>query len=179
MEKYKFPVALVALMWAIYLVDIVLPVSLNSWGILPRTTTGLIGIPLAPLLHGGFWHLVGNSIPFLILSTILMLDGKKNYINLSVFIMLVGGVMVWLMGRSANHIGSSILIFGFWGYLVSRGLFDRSVKSLALSTLVVILYGGMIFGFMPKNGVSFEGHLFGALAGALFAYVNRKSSIKS
>jgi membrane associated rhomboid family serine protease len=161
-----------AAMWGLEIIDAIVGQPLNDWGVVPRTATGLLGIPLSPLLHGGFPHLVSNTIPFAVLAFFTLLRGPKNFAMATGFIVLVGGLLVWLMGRSASHIGASGLIFGYFGYLLAAGFFERSLKSILLAVLVGLLYGGMIFGVLPSQpGVSWEGHLFGALAGGGFAWL--------
>lgn len=162
-----------AVMWGLEIIDAIAGQAMNSWGIIPRDVGGLIGIPLAPLLHGDFGHLAANSIPFAVLAFFTLLRGVKTFTLVTVFSVVVGGLLVWLMGRSASHIGASGLIFGYFGYLVAAGIFERSLKSILLAVLVVLLYGGMIFGVLPgKTGVSWEGHLFGAIAGAGYAWLS-------
>lgn len=161
-----------AIMWGLEIIDAILGQPLNQLGVYPRTLSGLLGIPLAPVLHGGFEHLASNTIPFAVLAFFTLLRGPKNFAMATGFIVVVGGVLVWLMGRSASHIGASGLIFGYFGYLLAAGFFERSLKSILLAVLVGLLYGGMIFGVLPSQpGVSWEGHLFGAVAGAGFAYL--------
>ena len=161
-----------AAMWGLEIIDAIVGQPLNDWGVVPRTASGLIGIPLAPLLHGDFGHLASNTIPFAVLAFFTMLRGTRNFAMATGFIIVVGGLMVWLMGRSASHIGASGLIFGYFGYLLAAGFFERSLKSILLAVLVGLLYGGMIFGVLPSRpGVSWEGHLFGALAGGGFAFL--------
>lgn len=161
-----------AAMWGLEIIDAIVGQPLNDWGVVPRTVSGLIGIPLAPLLHGDFGHLASNTIPFAVLAFFTLLRGPRNFAMATGFIIVVGGLLVWLMGRSASHIGASGLIFGYFGYLLAAGFFERSLKSILLAVLVGLLYGGMIFGVLPSRpGVSWEGHLFGAIAGGAFAYL--------
>jgi membrane associated rhomboid family serine protease len=162
-----------AAMWGLEIIDAIAGQALNSWGILPREASGLIGIPLAPLLHGDFGHLAANTVPFAVLAFFTLLRGVKTFALVTAFSVVVGGLLVWLMGASAYHIGASGLIFGYFGYLLAAGFFERSFKSILLAVLVGLLYGGMIFGVMPgRPGVSWEGHLFGAVAGAAFAWLS-------
>lgn len=162
-----------AAMWGLEIIDAIAGQALNSWGILPRHVSGLIGIPLAPLLHGDFGHLAANTVPFAVLAFFTLLRGVKTFALVTAFSVVVGGLLVWLMGSSAYHIGASGLIFGYFGYLIAAGIFERSLKSILLAVLVGLLYGGMIFGVMPgRVGVSWEGHLFGFLAGAGYAWLS-------
>ncbi|MDQ7076151.1 MAG: rhomboid family intramembrane serine protease [Gammaproteobacteria bacterium] len=160
----------IALLWLIEIINTLLGHRLNTWGILPRQLAGLPGILLWPLLHGGFFHLISNTVPLLILGYLVSLRGTKNFVHLTLFITLTSGLGVWLFARTAWHVGASGLIFGFFGYLLARGWFERSLKSAAIALLVAVVYGSLIFGVLPRGGqVSWEGHLFGLLAGVLAA----------
>ena len=144
--------------------------QLNAWGIFPRSVHGLAGIPLAPFLHGSFGHVISNSIPFLVLGGLIAFRGRQVLLRVSFIVIGVGGSAVWLLGRSAVHIGASGLVFGYFGYLVARGWYERKLGSILLAIVVIILYGGLILGVLPARGlVSWEAHLFGLIAGVLAA----------
>jgi membrane associated rhomboid family serine protease len=163
---------LLGVMWISELADFLLPWQADQWGIRPRTTAGLIGIPLSPFLHGGFGHLMANSVPFLVLGGIAMLGGRALFWGLSVFVTLAGGFGVWLLAPGNSvHIGASGLIFGYLGFLMSRGIFERSIGWVIVGALLLLAYGGMIFGVLPgQAGVSWQGHLFGFIAGIMGAW---------
>jgi len=161
-----------AVMWGLEIIDAIAGQAMNGWGIRPREITGLLGVPLAPVLHADFGHLAANTIPFAVLAFFTLLRGVKTFAMVTIFTTVVGGILVWLMGSSGSHIGASGLIFGYFGYLIAVAVFERSLKSILLGVLVGLLYGGMLFGVLPgKPGVSWEGHLFGALAGGGFAFL--------
>lgn len=162
---------LVAIMWVAEVVDQwVLGRQLDLLGIIPRTTIGLRGIVLAPFLHGGFAHLIGNTIPFLMLGWLIMLRETSDFVRVTLVVGLASGLGTWLLGSSGSHIGASGVIFGYLGYLLLRGFFERRLGSISLSLLVGTLYGSMIWGILPlQRGVSWEGHLFGFLGGVLAA----------
>lgn len=162
---------LVAIMWVAEVVDQwVLGRQLDLLGIIPRTTIGLRGIVLAPFLHGGFAHLIGNTIPFLMLGWLIMLRETSDFVRVTLVVGLASGLGTWLLGSSGSHIGASGVIFGYLGYLLLRGFFERRLGSISLSLLVGTLYGSMIWGILPlQQGVSWEGHLFGFLGGVLAA----------
>ncbi len=164
---------LVLVAWAIELVDIfVFRQRLNLFGIYPRTLIGLRGIVFAPFLHGGIYHLVANTVPFVTLGWLIMLRRTSDFLIVSLISALVGGLGTWLFGRPSIHIGASGVIFGFLGYLLTRGWFERKPLSIALSLFVAIVYGSMIGGVLPVNGwVSWEGHLFGFLGGVAAAWL--------
>jgi membrane associated rhomboid family serine protease len=153
-------------------VDFLLPtVRLDEFGIRPRTLRGLTGIGLSPFLHVGFGHLVSNSLPFLLLGGLLMTGGRRLFILVSVWVILAGGGGVWLLGAGGTvHLGASLLIFGYLGFLLSRGVFERSVGGVLLSLGLLFGYGGMLYGVLPgQPGISWLGHLCGFLAGVAAA----------
>jgi membrane associated rhomboid family serine protease len=161
---------LVALAWGIEVVDRVLLGQLDVYGIIPRTAIGLRGILFAPLLHGSFAHLMGNTVPFLILGWLVMLRRTRDFLIVTAIVMLLGGLSTWLFGSPGFHIGASGVIFGYFGFLVSRSYFERSFTAIALSVFVAILYGGLIWGVLPgRPGISWEGHLFGFIGGIVAA----------
>lgn len=137
----------------------------REWGSLP----GVVGMPF---VHGSWWHLISNTMPLLILGGMVMFRGIRYFGAVTFMIMLLGGILLWCFGRNAAHIGASGLAFGYLGFLVTRGFYERSWQSIGVAALVVFLYGGMIFGVVPRNdGVSWEAHLFGLLAGMVVARV--------
>lgn len=160
--------ALVVLAWVLEIGDYLVPGRwLDSNGIQPRTMSGLWGILFAPFLHGGFAHLMANTVPFLVLGALVLLRGIGTFIGVSLMVMVLGGLMVWLLAPSNSiHIGASGLIFGYIGYLLARGYFERNFSSLGIAALVALLYGGAIWGVLPgQPGISWQGHLFGFLSG--------------
>jgi membrane associated rhomboid family serine protease len=162
----------VVLAWGIEIVDLVLGGNLNRLGILPRTGSGLWGILFAPLLHVNFAHLISNTVPFLGLGWLVMLRRTSDFFLVTAIALLLGGFGTWLLGAPAYHIGASGLIFGYLGFLLLRGYFERSMFSIVLSVAVCILYGGILWGVLPNQpGISWEGHLFGFLGGIVAAKV--------
>jgi membrane associated rhomboid family serine protease len=161
----------VAIMWGLEIVDILLGGALDTFGIHPREISGLSGILFAPFLHGNFAHLIANTIPFLTLGWFVMLQETSDFFVVTALSMIVGGLGVWLFGApNSVHIGASILIFGYLGFLLFRGFFQRNVPSILLSLIVGFLYGGAIWGVLPTQpGVSWEGHLFGFIGGVIAA----------
>ncbi|MEB3225199.1 MAG: rhomboid family intramembrane serine protease [Synechococcus sp.] len=149
--------------------------GLDVFGIVPRQLLGLRGILFAPFLHGGFEHLMANSVPFALLGWLVMLNRTREFFTVTLITMLVGGAGVWLIGApNSVHIGASILIFGYLGFLLFRGYFRRDIPSIAISLLVMFFYGGVLWSVLPTApGVSWEGHLFGLIGGAITAkYLN-------
>jgi len=168
----------VVLAYILEAIDFILPGQpLDALGVRPRTLLGLIGIPLMPFLHGGFGHLISNTIPFLILGWIVMKAEKENFIVATTVIILLGGIGTWLIGSPGLHIGASGLIYGYFGYVMTRAIMERKLMWILIGLAVGIFFGGMIFGVFPKFGndlISWEGHLCGMLAGAWFGWNRTK-----
>ena len=163
----------VAIAWALEILDFFLAGNLDRFGIVPRNLSGLFGVPVSPFLHLGFGHLLSNTLPFLILGGIVLMGGRKIFLTSTLFILGVGGGALWTIGPGAtNHIGASLLVFGYLGFLLARGIVERSSFWIIVSVVVLVFYGGMIGGLLPgKEGVSWQGHLFGFISGILAARV--------
>ena len=163
--------AMVALMWIVEGIDQIAGGRLDAQGIEPRDIDGLDGILYAPFLHGGFDHLIGNTIPFLLLGFAIALGGVLRVVAVTVIVALVGGLGTWLVAPADTvHIGASGIVFGFAAYLVARGAFSRSVPQILLGVVVVAIWGATLLrGLVPETGVSWQGHLFGAVGGVIAA----------
>ena len=146
-------------------------VDLDNNGIMPRTVDGLDGVLWAPLLHGGWPHLLANTVPLLVLGFLAMAGGFGQFVAVTATIWIVGGLGTWLTGAPGTvHIGASGLIFGWLTFLLVRGFFARSFGQIALAVALFMLYGGALLGVLPgQPGISWQGHLFGALGGLLAA----------
>ncbi|MDJ0596427.1 MAG: rhomboid family intramembrane serine protease [Pleurocapsa sp. MO_226.B13] len=172
MKEFKVLITSIVIFWGIEIFDYaVFQGSLDRYGIQPRETAGLLGILFAPFLHGGFAHLMANTIPFISLGWLTMLQRERDFYIVSLISALVGGIGVWLFGApNSVHIGASILIYGYLGFLLLRGYFQKNFPSIALSIFVAIVYGGLIWGVFPSQmGISWQGHLFGFIGGAIAA----------
>jgi membrane associated rhomboid family serine protease len=172
LKEFKILIVAIAIFWAVEITDLLLfNGGLDSYGIQPHSIIGLRGIVFAPLLHGGFPHLIANTIPFLTLGWLTMIQETKDFYVASIMSALIGGAGVWLFGSPQSvHIGASILIYGYLGFLLLRGYFQKNFPSIALSIFVAIVYGGFIWGVFPSQmGVSWQGHLFGFIGGAIAA----------
>ena len=169
----------VLILWLIEIINLVTGYRLNNFGIYPRKLYGLYGIIFAPFLHGGLTHLLLNTIPLTIMGGIIIVRSIKEFLSISLFIILFSGIIIWFVGRPAYHVGASGLIFGYFGYLIARGWFERTVSSILIAAVILILYGGMIFYIMPSHSqVSWEAHLFGFITGIIGARIfNRKNKI--
>ena len=158
--------------WVLELADVfLLGQSLNAYGVIPRRPVGLVGIVLMPLLHGGLAHVAANTMSFLVLGWLVMLRSVTEFTFVTVTTMLLTGVGLWLFGASQTvYIGASGLIFGYFGYLLWRGSYERSGYAVLVAVFVAIFYGGLIWGVFPQQpGVSWEAHLLGLVSGALAA----------
>lgn len=159
-----------AVMIGIHLVDILLGGWLKSFGIQPRNVGSAYTVVTAPWLHSNFAHLGSNLSAFIVLAALCLINGVRYFAKASLLIILIGGALVWLFGRSANHIGASGWIFGLWSLAIATAWYDRSYRNLVIALGVLFFYGGLIWGVFPtQSSISFEGHLFGAIAGVLAA----------
>ncbi|MEY3305753.1 MAG: rhomboid family intramembrane serine protease [Pseudanabaena sp.] len=170
--QVKILAASVATFWIVFILnEVIFGGRLNALGILPHRFIGLRGILFAPFLHGNLYHIAANTVPFVILGWMVMLRNTKDFYFVSFMSALVGGLGTWLIGRpNSVHIGASGVIFGYFGYLLFRGYFERSFVAIAISIAIAIGYGGMIWGVLPtRSYISWEGHLFGFIGGILAA----------
>ena len=161
----------VALLWVLEILDTVSGHRLDAYGVRPRTDEGLVGVVVAPTLHFGFDHLISNTLPVLVLGVLVLATGVARGLAATAVIWVVAGMGVWLVGDSfSNHAGASALVFGWIVYLGVRGFLNRSWGQVAVGVLVLLVYGSVLWGVLPgQPGVSWEGHLFGAIGGALAA----------
>ncbi len=163
--------AMAALMWVVEVADQIAGGRLDRNGIEPRAIDGLDGVVWAPFLHGGFDHLIGNTIPFLVLGAAIALGGLARVAIVTAVVALVGGLGTWLVAPANTvHIGASGIVFGYASYLVARGVFSRSLGQIALGVLVLVVWGTTLLqGLVPETGISWQGHLFGAIGGIVAA----------
>jgi membrane associated rhomboid family serine protease len=165
-------VVCVCLAWSVELVDrVAYGGALERYGIQPRHLAGLWGILAAPLLHVSWVHLAANTVPFVVLGWLVMLRRLRDFAVVSAVAILVGGLGVWVLGAANSvHVGASGLIFGYLGYLLARGYFERSFWAILLGVAALVLYGGVLWGVLPgQPGISWEGHLFGFVGGVAAA----------
>lgn len=161
----------VALLWGLEIIDLAVGHRLDDYGVQPRTEQGLLGVVFAPMLHFGFGHLISNTLAVAILGFLTLVSGIARGLAATVVIWLVAGLGVWLVGTGASvHAGASSLVFGWIVYLAVRGFINRHWGQTVIGVLVLLLYGSVLWGVMPGQvGVSWEGHLFGAIGGAVAA----------
>ena len=163
----------IALIWVVFGLDIFLP--LEKLGLVPRTLQGLMGIVAMPFLHGDFKHLLGNTVPLAV--TMMLLAGSRaNSGAIVTLITLLCGIGLWLFGREALHIGASGVVFGLITFHIFAGFFEKRLQSIIISIVIGLLYAStLVQGVIPfQHGVSWEGHLIGAVAGAIVAMLTAK-----
>ena len=170
----------VATLWGVSLVNwFVLGSSLNAYAIAPRSISGLFGIFVAPFLHGGFGHLLANSLAFAMLAPMLFLRKRMDFWAVSLFGVLGSGAVTWVLGGPGTvHLGYSGVIFAYLGFLMTRGIWERRASTIVLSALVTWFFGSMVWGVFPilaGAGISWQGHLGGFLGGILAARVLGKA----
>ena len=165
-------VVFVGLLYVIELVDVFLGNRLDRAGVEPRDLDGIDGILFAPVLHAGWGHLAANTVPLLVFGFLILLAGVGRWLAVTAIVWLVGGVGVWLTGGEQTvHLGASVLAFGWLVYLLVRGVFTLSASHIALGVILLFLYGGILWGVLPgQPGVSWQGHLFGAVGGLWAAW---------
>ncbi len=152
---------------------------LLQFGILPREPTSLPFIFTTVFIHGSWAHLFNNLFGLVIFGSLCLLRGRRYFINASLFIIVVGGLLVWAFGRPAIHIGASGWIFGLWSLSIALAWYQKSFINFAIAVLVLFFYGGMIYGVLPADkAISFEAHLAGAFAGILCAANSRTRKIR-
>jgi len=158
---------LVAVMWVLQVINAIDGQALDGDGIYPRSLAGLPGIISAPFLHAGFGHLVGNSVPLVILGLVIAAAGARRVVEVTLVVFAIAGLGTWLTGPShTSTIGASGLVFGYAGFLIARGFFTRSFAALAIGVVVALLFGvSLASDLVPQSGVSWQDHLFGAIGG--------------
>jgi len=165
--------SMVAVMWVVEVIDQISGGDLETHGIRPHQGDGLPGIAFAPFLHAGWGHLIGNTVPFVILGATIALSGLARVATTTLVVALVGGLGVWLFAPAGtDHIGASGIVFGYATYLMARGLYSRNLLHLVAGVLVLAVYGGtLLFGVVPRDGISWQGHLFGGIGGVVAAWL--------
>lgn len=172
--------AVAALVVSIWLVEVVSILAgddpLDQYGITPRRLGELSDIFTAPFLHDNFAHVTANMVPLALLGGLTALRGLARFALVSFIVIVVGGFGVWLISPPGTvTLGASILVFGYFGYLLAHGLIDRKPRDIVIAVVVAVLYGTMILGVLPlQPGLSWQGHLFGLLGGVLAAWLLRR-----
>jgi membrane associated rhomboid family serine protease len=163
--------AMVLLMWVLEVVDAALDNRLDRYGIEPRDVDGLDGVVAAPFLHVGFGHLLANTLPFAAMGAVIALEGAWRLLGVTAIVAVVSGLGTWLIAPADTiHLGASGVVFGYATYLIARGWFNRRPAEIAIGVGVAFLWGGaLLAGLEPQQGISWQGHLFGAIGGVAAA----------
>lgn len=168
------PGSFLFLAWMVYLLEISLDFSLSSYGLRPRDISQWYGVFTMPFLHGGFEHIIANTASFLVLGSLMFYFYNNDAIPIFIGSYLLSGILTWIIGRDSIHIGASAMIYSFAGYLFTAGVISKNVRHMAISLIVVFLYGSMIWGIFPQNNnISWEGHLSGFAGGIGLAFMFR------
>lgn len=171
-QSVRILLGMLAVLWLVELANDLEGRSWSAWGILPRTFVGLRGIPCAPFLHAGAEHLALNSLPLIVLGYLELLRGRRAFLRVTLFLVLMSGALVWLFGRSAYHLGASGLVLGYFGHLVAAALHERSVSAVLVACITLLTYGGLLLSVLPgEASVSWESHLAGLVAGVAAAWL--------
>jgi membrane associated rhomboid family serine protease len=181
LRGFALVAGMAAVMWVVEIADQVADGRLDSHGIEPREVDGLDGVVFAPFLHAGWDHLIGNTIPFLLLGFAIALGGLARVATVTVIVALVGGLGTWLVAPANTvHIGASGIVFGYAAYLVARGIYSRSTVQIALGVAVLAVWGTTLLrGLVPEDGISWQGHLFGAIGGVLAARLLHRRAVRA
>jgi len=175
-----YPVAFILIIWLVFWFEVRFGYNFSKYGVYPKSFKGLRGVLLSPFIHGDIKHIYHNTIPFLVLSMALFYFYRHIAWKVIVFGILFSGFLTWCIGRPSYHIGASGLIYVLVSFTFFKGVFAKHYRLIALSLMVVFLYGSMIWYAIPiKEGVSWEGHLSGLITGLLFAVFFRKEIAKS
>ena len=171
-KKLVLPICIVALMWLVKIIEVAQNYKYTRWGIFPRDLDGAIGILTAPFIHSDWQHLMSNSLPLFMLTSMLMVFYKRVAIPSFIIITVLTGFTVWLFARESYHVGASGVVYGLVAFLAWTGIFRRNLKSIILALVVLVMYSGYFHGIVPnKEGVSWESHLFGGLVGIFTAFL--------
>ena len=173
---------IIATLWGVEIVDrLFFGNGLEGLGLQPGNWSHWEGIFLAPLLHGGWGHLLGNSIGLATLGAIILVRGWQALVRVSIYAIIVGGLFVMLVaGNGSIHIGASGVVYGYWAYIIGLGFYERTGSSILWAIAIIIVYGGFVYGMFPTESnaiahISWQGHLGGALGGLFAAKQLRKS----
>ncbi len=170
-KQIQFLIIVTLILFIIAAINLLTANSLNQFGLIPREGTSLLSIFIAPWLHGSAAHLLTNLVPLLLFMWLTMQWPRSHFWLVTLAICIIGGLGVWLFGRSAIHIGASGMVYGYFGFLLLAGYRSGQLRYIAISVFVALLYGGMLIGILPaKAFISFEYHLFGFIGGIFAAW---------
>ncbi len=177
-NSIKFPVLFLFIVISLNITEFIFNINFIQFGILPRTAKGLVGILTAPLIHSNVKHLYSNAIPIFVLGTSIFYFYSQSSKKVLSIIYFLTNSLVWIFARESYHIGASGLVYGMFSFLFFSGIIRKDRRATTLSLLTIFIYGGIIYGIFPtKEGISWESHLFGFIAGIFVAYLFRKKDI--
>jgi len=157
---------IIAGFWLIHFINFLLKYRLNYLGIVPREPASLLGIIFSPFLHASAAHLIMNSVMLFALSAIILMNGREIYFSVSGYIILLSGLLIWLFARRGMHIGASALVMGYFGFLLVNSISHPSLITIAVAVICLYYFGGLFINLFPREKrVSWEGHVFGFIAG--------------
>jgi len=169
--NFQVPIILVAMMFIVFLAEILIPGDLAWLGIKPRSMSGLIGVVFSPFLHANIFHLISNALPILLMGAMLSGLNHSLFIHRTVLLIVASGLLTWLISSSGVVIGASGLVFSYWAYLIVNGVRSKKVKDIVMSVLTILIYGGLLISlFSYSPGISWAAHFSGAVAGAMLAW---------
>jgi membrane associated rhomboid family serine protease len=173
-KAIQLPLYIIGSMWMIHIAQVIMGVRFIGLGVYPRKLEGAIGILSAPFIHGSFQHLISNSVPLFFLITLLFLAYRRSSWIALTLIYIGTGIGMWLFVRPSFHIGASGVVYGLVSFMFWTGVFRKNIRSIAISLAILFLYSGYIWGIFPgEPGVSWDGHLIGAIVGIMVAYLLR------
>jgi membrane associated rhomboid family serine protease len=177
-QQIRLVLSIFVLFSVIEIINLLSGRVLNQYGNIPRVVSALPGIIVGPFLHGGLWHYFSNIVPLCIFIFLMLQHGAQRFFLVSLWIIIITGLLVWLFGRSATHVGISGVLYGYFAYLLLAGFLSGKPKLIIISLLVGFFYGGLIFGILPSRPfVSWESHLFGFASGLVAARLWAKQKV--
>lgn len=178
-KSFVRPLIFIAVLWCVKIVEEVFGLNFSSFGLLPRDFLGLRGILFSPFIHGDFEHLWANSAALFTLGFFTLYFYPKVALKLILYSFILSNSLLWIGGRENFHIGASGIVYALASFLLASGFISKYYRLIAVSLIVVFLYGSFIWGILPINPeISWEGHLFGAISGFIFAIYYRKEAPK-
>ncbi|MEE8057694.1 MAG: rhomboid family intramembrane serine protease [Pseudomonadales bacterium] len=181
-SRVRFPdvIYLLGIMWGVHAAQWLVPGNLHQYGILPRTLSGLLQIPLAPFIHGNLLHLIANSLPLFGLGFLIQLKQRALFWELTAITIILAGLGTWLIGSQAYHIGASGLVLGLWAFILADAYYRRSIKAILIAVITLVLYGGLLLTvFDLRPSISWAGHMSGIAAGIVIAWLNVRGEVLS
>ncbi|MCL5261146.1 MAG: rhomboid family intramembrane serine protease [Gammaproteobacteria bacterium] len=168
-----FALKMLGIVWFVHIINLLVDYRLNAFGIIPRTFRGLRGIILSPFLHGNFNHLFFNSVPLFVLIDLILMQGQTAFFFVTICIIISSGLLIWLFGKNGIHIGASSVIMGYFGFLLAESYFEFNAKAIIVAGVCIYYFGGLFIALLPsvKKNVSWEGHVFGFIAGVGTAFL--------